>query len=173
MTDSIFDIAIQTVLANEGGYTNDANDRGGITNLGITFVDIEHAISKGLIPSGITPLTLSKFQAKIIYKSLYWDKFNISAIDSVKIATKILDSVVVMGNYGIICLQRAFRAIGNYQLEEDGILGPVTVKAVNKTQESLLMSCYRSELAGRFREIIAHNSSQRVFSRGWLSRAYS
>lgn len=57
-----FEICVAKVFQDEGGYTNDPADSGGKTNFGITQKE-----------TSIDVKTITKEQAKAIYKKKYWD----------------------------------------------------------------------------------------------------
>jgi lysozyme family protein len=58
------------------------------------------------------------------------------------------------------------------QVAEDGIIGPVTLSAINKADPTDLLAALKSEAAGFYRLIANANSSQQRFIDGWLNRAY-
>jgi lysozyme family protein len=58
-------------------------------------------------------------------------------------------------------------------VKEDGILGKVTLAAVNSADAGELLAALRSEAAGYYRGIVIKNSSQNRFINGWLKRAYT
>jgi lysozyme family protein len=155
--------AVQYVLLNEGGYIDHPRDRGGETNWGI---------SSAANPD-VDVSNLSRDEAIDIYISRYWDRWNLSLIESQPVANKVFDAVVWMGPVAAVkALQRALRAAGA-QVRVDGVLGPETAGAANLVQPEVLIPALKSELAGRVREIIARDSSQSVFRRGWINRAYA
>jgi lysozyme family protein len=89
------------------------------------------------------------------------------------LAEKVFDLAVNMGtNKAHLLLQRALRAVGN-PVKEDGILGKITLTAVNSANERELLAALRSEAAGYYRSIVTKNSSQNKFINGWLKRAYA
>jgi lysozyme family protein len=162
---SSFDVAIATVLRNEGGgrVTNDPRDPGGLTRWGI---------SKRAHPE-VDILNLTAEEAVQIYYSKYWERYGVWRLLNQGLATKVLDMTVVMGGRPATrCLQRALRAVGS-PVVEDGILGPQTADAANAHDPFELMPALRSECAGRFREIIARRPLSGVYERGWLNRAYA
>lgn len=69
-----FNVCLQKVLADEGGYTNDPSDNGGATNFGITLKDYRLYINKNGTPKDVKNMTVD--QAKVIYKTKYWDALN-------------------------------------------------------------------------------------------------
>ena len=69
-------------------------------------------------------------------------------------------------------IQRALRAAGE-QVAEDGIIGPITLSAINKADPTDLLAALKSEAAGLYRLIAQANPSQQKFINGWLNRAYA
>lgn len=65
---------LSRVLQDEGGYTNDPRDPGGATNYGITIADYRMYVNSSGTPKDVKNMTQD--QAKVIYKSKYWDKVN-------------------------------------------------------------------------------------------------
>ena len=155
--------AVRYTLANEGGYSDHPSDRGGATNYGISSHAHPDVDVYSLTPEG----------AEDLYIQRYWDRWNLSLIQDQDIANKVFDTVVWMGpKAGVKVLQRALRALGE-AVTEDGILGRNTAAAANLMSPNVLLPALRSEVAGRVREIVARDNSQRVFKRGWLNRAYT
>lgn len=172
---SNFEQAIEYVIKNEGGYSNDIHDSGKETQFGISSSSgyLEAAIKKGLLPECTTIKSLTVEQAKIIYKHFFWDHLKLDNVINQSIATKILDTCVNVGNtWGIKLLQRAIRAATGVKLDEDGICGNATFEAIRQSLSSNLLSAYKSECAGYYRSIVARKPDQDVFIRGWLNRAY-
>ena len=169
-----FDQAIQVVLVNEGGYTNDPNDAGGETNYGITWYDLNRAVNKGIVPHGTTISGLLKHQAVCIYKNEYWDVLNLDRLETQSIANKVLDTCVNIGNaWGIVCLQRAIRAtFDSAFVQDDGILGDKTIRKISECAPAVLLAAYRSEIAGYHRSIIISKPGQKEHLEGWLNRSY-
>ena len=169
-----FEQAVQVVLVNEGGYTNDPNDAGGETNYGITWYDLNRAVNKGIVSHGTNIVGLLKSQAIIIYKNEYWDVLNLDRLETQSIANKILDTCVNIGNaWGITCLQRAIRAaLDDKFIQDDGILGDKTIKRIADSSQAILLAAYRSEVAGYHRSIVISKPAQKIFLEGWLERSY-
>jgi lysozyme family protein len=63
------------------------------------------------------------------------------------------------------------RAAGK-QVIEDGIIGPITLAAINKADPTDLLAALKSEAAGYYRLIASVNPSQQRFIEGWVQRAY-
>lgn len=109
-----FDEAFERLIGHEGGLVDDPKDPGGLTKYGI---------SQRSYPSvDIKALTLD--DAKRIYKRDYWDALQLEHIPD-GIRFDLFDMAVNSG-----CFQAAKtlqRAVG---ANEDGRLGPMTIKAM-------------------------------------------
>lgn len=144
---SNFDQALAFVLQNEGGLTNDPNDAGGLTNLGLTKQDIAdyQGIPINQVPdSAITGLTPAL--AAPIYRKNYWDPLNLDAEPDANLATVIFDIGV---NRGVRAVTRDIRNAGHAPL----------LKALIKAD----VLAYAS--------IVSNNPPQVVFLNGWMNRA--
>ncbi len=179
---SHFDIAVQKVLEHEGHFSNDPDDPGGATNYGISLrfllqseegmpahifetLDVDH--DGTITAEDIQKMTVE--QAKEIYKTLFWDKNDYNKINPQWIAVKVFDLCVNMGApQAHKCLQRAVRAASSIVLEDDGVLGPKTIAAVNGVNLNMLLSALKSEAAGFYRSL-----NRPKYLAGWLNRAYS
>lgn len=175
--------ALPTVLAHEGYLSDDKDDRGGITNFGVSlrFLEKTGDLNKDSFPDGdinrdgtinsVDIKVLSRDDVEELYKLYWWDKNNYAAICDQDIATKIFDLAVNMGSHAAhICAQRAVRAAIGLQLVEDGILGHATITAINMCKPEILMPAIKSEAAGYYRSIKAVSASKYI--KGWLRRAY-
>ena len=69
-----------------------------------------------------------------------------------------------------IFLQRACRAHGASDLDEDGIIGEITLGYVLSLQHKLLPTI-RSEAAGYYRRIATKGKNKKYIN-GWLKRSY-
>ncbi len=163
LSDERFEHAVSFVLAHEGGYSDDADDDGGETKFGISkrsYPDID-----------INALTVE--QAKAIYKRDFWEPQLYKDIKDVNLATKVFDLAVNMGSsWAHRLVQRALRATGQ-DILEDGILGPMTLSAINKADLTDLLAALKSEAAGYYRTLAATKPKRAKFLKGWLKRAYA
>jgi lysozyme family protein len=116
---------------------------------------------------------LTQDQARQIYFVDFWLKGKYENINDESIALKAFDLAV---NIGILqankLLQRALRSTG-ISITEDGIIGTVTLKAINNADSTDLLAALKSEAAGYYRTIVNVNPSQQRFITGWLNRAYN
>jgi lysozyme family protein len=155
--------AFERLMYHEGGYVNDSQDAGGETNYGISKRSYPHLEIK----------KLTRDQAKQIYFVDFRMKAECESIDDENIASKLLDLAVHAGiPQGVRLMQRALRATGE-RVDEDGIIGPATLAAVNKADPTALSAALKSEAAGYYRLLAILKPSQQRFLEGWINRAYS
>jgi lysozyme family protein len=154
--------AFKYLIYHEGGYVNDKKDAGGETHYGISKRSYPHLDIKNL----------TQEQAKKIYFVDFWMKAKCEQIDDENIAAKFFDLAVHTGiPQAVKLIQRALRAAGT-QVVEDGIIGPITLTAINKADPTDLLAALKSESAGHYRLIANANPSQQRFIEGWLQRTY-
>ena len=157
-----FLIAVQAVLADEGGASSNPADGGGVTRFGIS----------ARAHPGVDIATLTRDAAVKIYWDEWWLRFGFEQLPAA-IAVKTFDLAVNMGGSNAIeCLQRALRASG-VPVTEDGAMGPATVTAAERADPAALMSAMRSEFAAHYRLVAAKQNRDQVFLKGWLNRAYA
>jgi lysozyme family protein len=142
-----FEKSVKHVLDHEGGYVNHPSDPGGETKYGI---------SKRSYPNfDIRNLTLD--QAKMIYKKDYWDKIKGDQLPD-DVAFILFDMAVNLGIFQAVkLLQKAVDTV------QDGILGPMTIKAIKEDTPAKLT----------FERIMFYSSlaNFKVFGRGWTNRS--
>lgn len=145
-----FDQCFDKLISHEGGYVNDSRDPGGETKYGI---------SKRAYPQvDIKALTLDT--AKAIYKRDYWDRAQCDKLPP-QLAYLLFDAAVNSGiGQAIRFLQRAVN------LADDGVLGPLTLAAVQRMDVESIASRY---LAQRL-EFMTKLSTWDTFSKGWARR---
>lgn len=163
--EAVFNKAFHRVAMMEGEWSDHPLDKGGKTRFGI---------SKAAHPSvDLDSLTLDT--ARQFYYDNYWSRYGIYRLASKpNVAIKVMDMSVNMGGRkAIMVLQRALRACGHKGVDDDGILGDETARAVEMSNEECLLVGLRSESAGYYRGIVSMQPTQSIFLKGWLNRAYS
>jgi lysozyme family protein len=141
MYSSKFLKAFEYLMYHEGGYSNDHNDAGGETKFGI---------SKRSYPN-LDIKNLTRDQACQIYFVDFWMKCKCENLEDENIATKFFDLAVHAGiPQAVRLIQRALRAAG-YPVIEDGLIGPITLAAINKSDPTDLLAALKSESAGYVR----------------------
>jgi lysozyme family protein len=150
--------AIQYVLINEGGFSDNPNDPGGATNFGILQRDMPDVDIR----------TITSEQAVAFYLPNYWGKAPYADIASQQVATKLFDMHV---NLGIVSAVRiAQRAVGFQDSDVDGIMGPKTVQAINTAATASFLAGVMNLLAAHYKALEAKNPKLLEFDRGWMAR---
>jgi|SRR5579859_648203 lysozyme family protein len=181
---SLFDEAIKYVLSNEGELQENANDPGGITNLGISLRFLKNIPEERLRGYGCICLSDDDFitcirkltieQAKAIYLGEFWTQAPFAKIQFQDQANYIFDMAVNMGiSPAIKCVQRAIWAVTKIWnvLVDDGVLGDQTLLRI-ATSGIFLMPALRAERGCYYRELIERYPDKRDFLKGWLNRTY-
>lgn len=169
----------------EGGLVDNPADRGGITNRGISLkflkelgdTDQDGYLDGDLNHDGLVDradvLGVTDADARRLAYRLFWAKMRCDDLHSQGVAAKLFDLSLNMGpGAAALVLQRALRAC-LCPIKEDGLIGPKTIAAANSVDEAPLVAAMRSEAAAIYRMIVARDSTQGTFSKGWLSRAYA
>ena len=125
-----FEKAMEIVFFNEGGYSDDPDDPGGATNMGITHSTLQSAYESGIVShNDVTRLTRN--EAMEIYRKMYWEPSNADKMPE-PLATIYFDSVVLCGRYGGgRLLQKAMNSLGQ-SVTVDGYVGPQTMAALEE-----------------------------------------
>ena len=152
-----FDQAFDILIGHEGGYSNHSQDPGGETRWGVT--------RKVAIQEGYTGdmHVFPREKAKEIYRKRYWDAVQADKLpESCRYA--VFDAAVNSGvSQAVKWLQRAVDVV------DDGVLGPVTLKAAQETnglKVCVLFSAYRLDF-------MTSLPTWGAFSRGWVRRVAS
>lgn len=158
------------ILKWEGGYVNHPNDPGGATNMGVTIAVWK---SQGYDKDGdrdidVTDLKLiSKDDVTMIMKKNYWNRWLADNITSQAVANTLVDWVWASGKWGIVIPQRLLG------LKEDGIVGYITLEALNETiakdEKKFLAQLYKARYQ-YIDSIIKTNPKLAVFKKGWYNR---
>lgn len=154
-----FDRAMYFVEISEGGTNNDPDDRGGKTKYGISEKQYPNV--------DIDNLTFEA--ARLIYYNDYWQRNRCSEM-STALAIVMFDSGV---NCGVTSaakwLQKSVNNLGD-DIVVDGVIGPVTLTAINNYGHTKLAIGVLSYRLKRYIRLIDKNESQYKFIKGWISR---
>lgn len=162
---------VDAILAREGSaYTNDPADQGGPTKYGITLPTLawfrETSVEK---LSAADVEALDEFTARCVYhRILEGDPIVARCAAHPVLLELVLDMVVNHGQRKTIVLIQ--RALG---LDDDGVAGPVTVKALEKAAALDPLKLAREILVARV--LFRATNTQAVpgnlkFLKGWLAR---
>ena len=160
------------ILRWEGGVSNNAADRGGLTYKGITYKTY-NALCKIVLkkdPNMEHFLSMTDEEVGLFVKH-YWDKStNNNQIASQKIAEAITSWRWGSGILGLKWYQQMLNKEYGCKLVVDGIIGRASIEAINSIDPDSLFRMsikYRRE---RFYTIVNYDPSQRIFLKGWLNR---
>lgn len=162
---TLFDAAVAHVLKMEGGFTDDPQDPGGPTNLGITLSEFAQYNRKTLSPTTrlallqqLKDLTLADVQP--IYKQNYWQPSHAAALPTA-LAVFHFDCAV---NHGVTGAARLLQS--TLGVDVDGDIGPITLRAAFAEPSAELVERYAEVRRARYRSL-PHFPR---FGRGWLNR---
>ena len=170
----VFERALKRTLGYEGGFSDDPDDKGGPTNFGVTHRTYAEAVRRGIVkelPGGVKDLTAR--QAKKIYRGIFWEPLKLDEVDDPKIAAEMFDTAVnAGGSKSVKIVQRVLQALGE-NLKRDGIIGPVTLGAINQWTNKNSKGFFRllNSLQGAFYvELVENDPIQAKFLLGWMKR---
>lgn len=166
-----FMLAYQTVLRNEGLYSNDQNDNGGETVLGISrnnfpswagWSIVDATQDKSQLAKNATLVSL----VQVFYLENFWNPIMGDNIQEQDVADSIFDFAV---NAGIkTSIRLAQSVVGT---KDDGIIGTQTVYALNAYSPSLFVAQFKLKKIERYCNIVDKNATQLKYLKGWCRRA--
>ena len=147
----------------EGGYSNHKNDKGGCTMKGVTINTFRSFFGEEKTCSDLKSITDEQWLK--IFKEGYWDPCKGDKILDQSVANIIVDWAWMSG------VKTAIKKIQELlNLETDGIVGPVTLTAINSQNgEELFNNIYNIRKKFYYNRCEV-NPSQEVFLDGWLNR---
>lgn len=153
-----FDTIMIHIFEYEGGYVDHPRDPGGATNMGITFRTLEGWLGYPITKQDVKDL--SKSTAKEIYRARYWNAVEADTMPP-GLNMVLMDAAVNSGPSASI--RWVQRALG---VTADGILGPVTRKAISEADTKTLVIASLNERRKSVRQFRNYD----VFGRGWENR---
>lgn len=179
-------LLIPFILKWEGGYSKhkaDAAAKGipielnGIhTNKGITWQTYQGNSQRlfGKLPTPEGFLNLTDEEWGIIFKNLYWNYTRADEFISQKLAHAVVDFLWGSGYvHPTYILQKLLNTYYGFNLKLDGIVGNMTMKAINSVDnQEQLYTLYMMERVLYIQAIVRNNQSQQVFEQGWLNRLF-
>lgn len=186
-----FSAAFEITSAHEGGYVKDPVDRGGETYRGIARVHhpdwpgwarVDVQRGKAGFPKSLDKDSALQDAVKAFYKAAFWDRFSGDELPDQAVANELYDTAVNMGvRRAVRFLQSSLNLLNRNQTDYedllvDGWFGGKTLttlaKLLKKDRNSdALVKLMNIEQGARYVEIMAGDSSQERFARGWIKRA--
>lgn len=151
------------ILAWEGGFVNNKNDRGGSTNRGITIATFRCVYGQSKTVADLKALTDEQWMH--VFKTLYWDKCRADEIKNQSVANLLVD--FAWGSGTARAAKYIQRLVG---VTQDGNIGPKTIAAINARDAKSLFTGLKAERLAFINSIVRNNTSQMVFYKGWVNR---
>ena len=116
------------------------------------------------------------------YKAAYWDRFDGDALPDQAVANELYDTAVNMGvRRAVRFLQSSLNMLNRNQIDYedlivDGWFGAKTLQTLNALMKkdrdcTALVKLMNIQQGARYVEIMAGDTSQERFARGWIKRA--
>lgn len=150
------------LLKIEGGFVNHPEDKGGVTNLGVTLETYRAYCGADKTVKDLQNISYGTWEK--IMKDLYWDKVKADEIDSQSLAEIIADWCV---NSGLAGVRKVQEIVG---CKPDGIVGPITLSMINTSDAELLHERIWKARQQFYINIVKRNPKQKVFMNGWMNR---
>ena len=153
MSDKFFQF-IERVLSLEGGYAHHPKDPGGETNWGVTK---RTAQANGYTGS---MRAMTRAQAIEIYRKAFWQRYHADKMPD-SIAFQFFDACI---NHGYGNAARMLQRAAN--VPDDGVIGAVSLAAINKLPENDLLLRFNAERLVFYTKLGTFTS----FGKGWVRR---
>ena len=157
-----FDKYAPKLLQLEGGFVNHPEDKGGITNCGITLETFRSFLGQDKTVKDLQSMSYGTWCH--IIKTGYWDKCKADKIENQSLAELIADWCV---NSGTTAIRRVQEIAG---CKPDGIVGPITLSLINSSDPMSLHERIWNARHQHYINIVKRNPSQKVFMNGWMNR---
>lgn len=163
---SINDI-VPIILKWEGGFVDDPDDPGGETNMGVTIKTYEvYCRRKGLSKPTVEDLkAIDMDQWTEILRTMYWNVCKADDIESQSVANMIVDWAWHSGTGTAI--RKVQKVVG---VARDGIVGPITLAAINSVSALPLFGMLKAERIRHFKDQCRKNPKKKKFLNGWMNR---
>ena len=162
MSDENFKKALEFTFDNEGGLSNRKNDRGGLTNYGITFETFLRYKKDGT-EEELMNLTVE--EAEKIYEELFWKALCLDQLFSSVKAVLIFDQAV---NRGLVPAVKDVQDV--LGVTSDGILGKESFKALDITDDINFCRDFVFECQRSYIRVVDRHPEQLENLKGWMNR---
>lgn len=166
--DALFEQCLAVVLDKEGGFSDHPQDRGGPTNLGITwktFADWKGISHDDLSPEGREKLVaelkgLTRREAAEIYRANYWLPMRCGDLPG-PVALMLFDFGVNAGSRTAV---KALQRVAG--VTDDGSMGPKTLAAIRAVDPVRLLDQLAEARLAHYRGL----ADFATFGNGWVAR---
>ena len=163
-----FQEALSRTIYYEGPTSNDPDDPGGSTKMGISTKFLRD------LGDDRDARDLKELEIFGLYLMHFWDKCDCDKIYSDLIAFKLFDMAVNLGPHTAVkLLQEAINEVnGANTIAEDGVIGPITLQYVNNKEHELhILGLMREFQADYYVGLVLKNPKLQKFINGWTRRA--
>ena len=167
--DSSIKAELAGILKREGWptYTNHPDDRGGPTKGGITLSTLRSWRGRNLLNEKALKELRHDEALSILYRR-YVECNGINRLSNTPLKYQVIDNAVLSGPYlAVKDLQKSV------QVKEDGIIGPITLEAIEKKGHVVVNRHLAINRSLRLAKFVQKNPNQLVFLVGWLNRCLS
>jgi lysozyme family protein len=168
-----FQTAYDIVRKHEGGYQKMPEDSGNYNSLGQlvgTNWGINAQVYESYLEQPPTEQDMRDMPRHIalgIFKRIYWDRIKGDEIRDQQVANILFDGHVNHGRWGIQMMQ------GVLGLSRDGIVGSMTLSAINRANPFNLFTAYKKARVAGYHDLVRRRPKDERFLRGWLIRINS
>jgi len=179
MDKTQFDIAVPWIFYAEGGLAEEVNDHGGTTKYGISLRYLRHVgdrdddgYADGDLDhdgdvDGDDILIMTREEALAFYRQDFWEAARCGDMPPT-VALTLFDARV---NHRPLTAARLVQeALG---VATDGRIGPVTIQAAHNANPQRYLKNHLGYRARLYSDLVAANSSQARFLRGWFNRLFA
>ena len=151
----------------EGGWSDDSDDLGGETMMGITYKTYKlYCKRKGYPQPTIEQLkSLSMEQFTDILKTMYWDVCRADEIVNQSVANAVVDWGWNSGT--ATAVKEVQRILG---VKDDGVIGNITLAAINSWSPLPLFGQIKQARIAYIEYICNARPANKKFYRGWMNR---
>lgn len=178
---TVRDLAAE-IVAREGGFVNDPDDPGGVTNHGVTLATLRRLgidVNRDTRIDAADVRALTRAQAVDIYVEHYFTRTGLGALPEA-LQPSLFDMYVNAGANAVKVLQRLLTQMG-YPCDPDGQVGPQTIRAAQLAFEaapSHLADAYGIARRNYYYSLGDARPASRKYCRrrdggkgGWITRA--
>ena len=176
-------LLVPHIYAREGGLSKNSTDpaskwpvpdgSGYHTNKGITWLTFTSNVQKLGLPLDLQLwYKMPEYVWQRFFKQLYWNKIQGDKINSQAIAEMFADGTFIGGGHKQVRAVQTFLNTKGYKLDTDGVVGPMTLEAINKYtaggkayEKQLLDIAFNAQMA-HFQSL----STWGTFGKGWAAR---
>jgi lysozyme family protein len=171
-----FNHAVSVLLSQEGGFSDDKDDPGGITKYGVSvkwLMSVKEDINEDGVVNSEDIKNLTRNEAIELYREYWWDKYCYNDIEDLDVATKMLSLSVNMGpSRAHRILQQSINRLNEKPIKIDGIIGINTLNSANDLPGHDLLEELKINAAHFYVNLIWDNRKLEKYLLGWMRRAF-